>query len=234
MATLMEYAYLAAVSYDTDIQGVKDKLENNFNCTGWAVRFWQAGTSSNGFQGGIFENDKEVICAFKVSKTGTTFVSDWLVNDMQIALNLLPSQCNSAAEMVAAAETICGTQSNRTKPLSLVGHSLGGGLAQAIGYLRGVPFVTFNAPGMKGNIELIPFLYTGVKPGGKVNGFNMILATDPIGNYGRHIGKTERFWTPKAFNPFVKGQAIAHVMGTVIAALEGKPAWAQKQLYQLL
>jgi hypothetical protein len=47
----------------------------------------------------------------------------------------------------------------------------------------------------------------------------MILWIDPIGNYGRHIGRTERFLTPGALNPLGGEAVIAHVMGNVIEAL---------------
>jgi hypothetical protein len=226
MATLLEYAHIAAAVYKDE----KEMMERLVvqGQAGWSVRFWQAGTASNGFQGTILENDKEVICAYKGSKFGVTGKQDWLVNDVQIALNLVPSQSHSAAEMVEVAEHyICGGSGARRKPLSIVGHSLGGGLAQLVGYLRGVPFVTFNAPGMKGNIELIPGLsFTKAKAGGKVNGFNMILLTDPVGNFGRHLGKTERFLN--------RGSGVAHVMKSVLETLEPNPKWAGKLLHELL
>ena len=66
------------------------------------------------------------------------------------------------------------------------------------------------------------------------NGFNMILWTDQVGNFGRHVGKTERFMTPGAFNPFGGGAAAAHQMGSVILALQNKQKWAQKLLHQLI
>ena len=132
--------------------------------------------------------------------------------------------------MIAKAEEVAG---DSAKPVSIVGHSLGGALAQIMGYRFGHPFVTFNAPGMKGNLETIPFLYTKSKPAGPIKGFNMILWTDPIGNYGRHIGKTERFY---AYLPFVPlpGQAIAHVMGTVFHTLKHSRKWAAKTLDMLV
>jgi hypothetical protein len=83
---------------------------------------------------------------------------------------------------------------------------------------------------MMGNIELVPFLYRGTKPGGKVNGFNMILWMDPIGNYGRHIGKKERFVSP----PFGPSAVIAHLMPNVIDVLNRKPDWATKLLSQIV
>jgi hypothetical protein len=227
MATLLEYAQIAAAVYKDEKEMMQKLVEAGH---GWTVRFWQAGTAANGYQGAILENDQEVICAYKGSKMGVTAKSDWLINDVQIGLNMIPSQSHSAAEMVEVAERyICGSGGGRTKPLSIVGHSLGGGLAQFVGYLRGVPFVTFNAPGMKGNLELIPLLgFTRVKAGGtgKVNGFNMILATDPVGNFGRHVSKTERFIN--------HGKGIAHKMEAVLGTLLKKPAWCKKLLHELV
>jgi len=228
MATLMDYARIAKAIYKDHTSGeVLDYLVEN-GVTGYGVRFWQAGTASNGFQGAILESDKEVICAYKGSAKGVTWKQDWLINDVQIFLNLLPSQTNSAVEMVAVAEQyICGGRGNRSKPISIVGHSLGGGLAQVVGYLMGVPFVTFNGPGMAGNIELIPGVgFTKPKSKGSVNGFNMILWQDPVGNFGRHLGKTERFRN--------RGGFPAHIMENVITTLEAKLSWASKMLHQLL
>jgi len=236
-ATLHDYAHMAAAIYADAEAGMVQKLMDN-GVTGWAVRYWQAGTPSNGFQGAILENEHEVVCVYKGSKgapwsRSTTGFNDWCINDLQISLNMIPSQAHSAAEMVEVAERVlCGGRGNRRKPLSITGHSLGGGLAQMVGYLRQAPFVTFNAPGMKGNVESIPFV--GKMAKGHANGFNMILWTDPVGNFGRHIGKTERFMTPGAFNPFGGGALSAHQMGSVLLALRNKRKWAEKHLSQLL
>ena len=62
MATLLEYACIAAAVYK-DEQTMQAALLND-GYPNWAVRFWQAGTASNGFQGAILENDQEVICAY--------------------------------------------------------------------------------------------------------------------------------------------------------------------------
>jgi hypothetical protein len=231
MATLRDYAHLAVASYKVDEeeqrqgpQAMLEYLAEN-GLSRFSLRFWQAGTSSNGFQGMILEDNNEVICAFKGSKTKRTAKRDWLVNDVQIALNMIPSQANSAAEMVEVAERcICGGRDSRVKPLSIVGHSLGGGLAQLVGYLRGVPFVSFNGPGMVGNVELLPFL--GVKKRKNCGGFNMIIWTDPVGNYGRHIGKTERFLN--------RGSGFPHMMAAVMATLEQNKKWADRTLDQLV
>ena len=198
-------------------------------CSEWSVRLWQAGTASNGFQGAILESDSEVVCAYKGTQTGGATSKQDLLNDATLAINLIPSQAMAAAAMVAAARPIAGQ-----KPIALVGHSLGGGLAQLIGYFSGVPFATFNAPGMLGNVELVPFLYRGTKPGGPVQGFNMILATDWIGNYGRHIGKTERFMTPGGAQPLGRPGGSGDMMANVLLVLESKAAWAAKVLADLV
>jgi hypothetical protein len=226
--TLLDYAYLANAVYSIDDHAVIDYLVKQRRSE-WAVRLWRAGTASNGFQGAILESDSDVVCAYKGTQLGGATARQDLMNDLTLAINLIPTQAMAAAEMVVAARSIAGR-----KPHSLVGHSLGGVLAQLIGYFSGLPFVTFNAPGMLGNVELVPFLYRGTSPGGPIQGFNMILLTDWIGNYGRHIGKTERFMTPGALNPWGGRAFMAHMMANVLLVLESKAAWAAKVLAALI
>ena len=228
MPTLFDYAHLATAVYSIDDNAVIEYLVKQGRSE-WSVRVWQAGTASNGFQGAVLESDSDVVCAYKGTQVSGATVRQDLLNDVTLAINLIPSQAMAAAEMVAAARCIAGR-----KPISLVGHSLGGGLAQLIGYFSGAPFVTFNAPGMLGNVELVPFLYRGTSPGSPVRGFNMILLTDWIGNYGRHIGKTERFMTPGALNPWGGRAFMAHMMANVLLVLESKAAWAAKVLAELV
>jgi hypothetical protein len=229
MPTLYRYAQFSDAIYRADEDAMKKALVE-LGCGAWSVRKWHPLSRSNGFQGAVLESDKEVVCVFKGSTFGKAFVDDWLVNDVLIAINALPPQMWSALEMVLAAEMISG---NGAKPLSLVGHSLGGGLAQILGAIRGLPFVTFNAPGMKGNLSTYGYL-GGTSSKQVVQGFNMILWTDPVGNYGRHLGKTERFMTPGALNPFGGAAVIAHQMGNVLLALNQAGEWAAKLLAQLI
>jgi hypothetical protein len=228
MPTLLDYAHMANAVYSIDDNAVIDYLVKQGRSE-WSVRLWEAGTASNGFQGAILESDSDVVCAYKGTQTSGATVRQDLLNDAVLAINLIPSQAMAAKDMAVAARCIAGR-----KPVSLVGHSLGGGLAQLIGYFSGIPFVTFNAPGMLGNVELVPFLYRGTRPGGPIRGFNMILLTDWIGNYGRHIGKTERFMTPGALNPWGGRAFMAHMMANVLRVLELKAAWAAKVLAELV
>ncbi len=228
-ATLLDYAYMAAASYGDNIGDVIQKFQADPQHGQWSVAAYQAGTPANGFQGAIFDSTLEVICAYKGSKGDigdktTTGYDDWNVNDVQIALNKVPNQTPAALNFVKIAKHIASG-----KPVSLVGHSLGGGLAQFVGYTLQTPFVTFNAPGMRNNLQ-------GVKKVGPVQGFNMILITDPVGNFGLHLGKTERFLTAGALNPWGGDAMFAHVMKNVIATLKLKRnnKWADKKLSELV
>ena len=76
------------------------------------------------------------------------------------------------------------------RQVTLVGHSLGGGIAQYVGSETGLRFVTFNAPGMLANTSGIcasPFTMQNIQ-----KGLNYIMTGDVVGNFGRHIGDTVR------------------------------------------
>ena len=228
-ATLLDYAYMAAASYGDPIGDVLNKFQASPSHGNWNIVGYQAGTPANGFQGAIFESADEVVCAYKGSKGGirdrtTTGYDDWSINDVQIALNKIPNQVPAATNFLNTAKHNAGN-----KPVSIVGHSLGGGLAQYVGYTESVRFVTFNAPGMRNNLPGNGAL----RP---VKGFNMILLTDPVGNFGKHIGATERFLSVGTLNPFGGAASFAHVMRNIIATLElgGNSTWAGMHLNQLV
>ena len=229
--TLLQYARIAQAVYNekkllTLAAGAKAG-------SSWMVRRWMSFTDSDGFQGAILESVSEVVCAFKGSMPpgSQSAFQDWCVNDLQIGLNMVPSQTAHAKELVRAAQHIAGN-----KPITIVGHSLGGGLAQLVGFKLDTQFVTFNGPGMYQNIQKVAFLPGGAlipyaikkAKGTKAKGFNMIITTDPVGNYGVHIGKTERFSN--------RGTAFPHKMEAVLATLEANQNnnWASKDLGQLL
>ncbi len=240
MPTLREYAHMASAVYGNDKDEVRQKWANCPTHGAYNIIDYQGGiayandqTAGAGFQGAIFASADDVVMAYKGSKGGAgslfggasskqgTGYDDWHVNDVQIMLNRLPSQVPNAENFTRPYKQLAEMLGAR---FSMVGHSLGGGLAQYIGWLWGVPFVTFNAPGMAGN------LVSGrksMKSAGKVPGFNMILATDPVGNFGVHLGKTERFLA-------LGKPGMAHKMTAVLYAVEGRPTWAARDLAQLV
>jgi putative lipase involved disintegration of autophagic bodies len=106
---------------------------------------WVTGTwLGNGLQGGIYQNDEEVICAFKGTAMGRppgqTIVAD-LTADLRLALGIIPNQAGGAYALVKTAQEIA-----KGRVVTATGHSLGGALAQVVGKWCNVPFVTFNAP----------------------------------------------------------------------------------------
>ncbi|MEL6363821.1 MAG: hypothetical protein AAFR11_03145 [Pseudomonadota bacterium] len=128
MLTVLEVAEIAKDSYK---QGTGAFARRNFTRN-----------TSSGFQGAIYERGGFVIIAFK----GTSNPHD-LVSDAQLAVGRHPEQLDDAAELFAA-----GLGGRGDNKILVTGHSLGGALAQAVGYITNAPFVTFNAPPMATNM----------------------------------------------------------------------------------
>jgi hypothetical protein len=150
MATCLDYAKIAYAAYFTRPTPYYDTPPGH-QVDDWTVQKWETGTLfGNGYQGGIWQNDHDVVvgcCGSNPEQQGK-FVQD-LVADLKIALKILPSQSCAAVRMVQAARQIAGR-----RRLSVTGHSLGGALAQVVGVVCKIPFVTFNAPAMRSAIEV--------------------------------------------------------------------------------
>ncbi len=227
LTTLMNYAQLANNVYNAQLhKGATLDTETIGVKTTWKVTEWRAATTE-GFQGAIFESGEEIVCAFK--GTGASNTDDgggtmWedIKADARLTFWMKPKQLAEAAALAKVGKFLGGASK---KPLSIVGHSLGGALAQGVGHTTGLPFVTFNAPGMRSNMAF-------TDAAAKIRGFNFILVSDPIGNFGFHVGETERFRTPWMFIPGPGGW-IAHSMTTVLNKLKDSPKWAKKTIDEL-
>jgi hypothetical protein len=141
------------------------------------------GEDKEGFVGCIF---KEKDNRYKVvAYAGTDFSStaDHAAN-AKIMLRMMPAQLDSAKKLFDTAKQGHGG------PIYLVGHSLGGALAQVVGTLKLVPFVTFNAPGMKAHLLNMGKAYKSTPD--LANGINYRLLNDlvPKGT-GEHLGETQ-------------------------------------------
>jgi hypothetical protein len=115
--------------------------------------------------------------------------------DLRIGLHVMPQQASSAFKFYQSAV-------GNDELAVIVGHSLGGALAQVLGYWCDCPFVTFNAPGMASVLKAARWNF--LKPDvlrrtraakrfrssvGKARGLNFVVDRDLIGRFGKHVGE---------------------------------------------
>ena len=170
---------------------------------GWNIQKREfASLLGNGFQGGVYANEKEVIVAFSGTGGGWSMGSQ-LTADARIGVNVIPNMAGGAFDMVKWARKF-----NAGKPLSIVGHSLGGALAQVVGNWAGAPFVSLNGPGMASHLKMSAFnifkpmqLFRSAisKNTADTIGICFTVKGDWIGELGYHVGWEVEL--PTANNP---------------------------------
>lgn len=221
MATLLEYARIADKVYEPSPASIPD-----WSCPpGLAVDdrsvFEGGRLLTTGFQGRVFESGGsagEVVIAFK--GTVPRMASD-LIADLTLALNAIPGQAH-----VALAKTEAWRRNYTSKPISLVGHSLGGALAQVVGYRLGIKFVTFNAPGMlEQNSGIIPYglgrIVRALGGGHQDAGVNFRRSWDMVGNFSAPIGR--RVEIPGETPGNRTGPLASHSISGFVTLIESKP-----------
>jgi hypothetical protein len=120
-----------------------------------------------------------------------------------------------------------------------VGHSLGGALAQVLGYWCNRPFVTFNAPGMASVIgaaqwnllkpEVLKRTWESKKfrsSNGKARGINFRVARDLVGKFGKHVGDVIVLKSEPAF-------FMRHDLGSLERVLRGEMCNGTQSLYDV-
>jgi hypothetical protein len=116
--------------------------------------------------------------------------------DARIGLHVMPQQASSAFKFYQSAVGNEGLA-------IIVGHSLGGALAQVLGYWCDCPFVTFNAPGMASILAAARWNF--LKPDvarrtraakryrssidNTPRGLNFVTAGDLVAKFGKHVGE---------------------------------------------
>ncbi len=129
----------------SDFAALSNEVYKDFPKTvgGWTVDIFRAKWLSGELQAAVFSQNQVSIVAFK----GTSGPMDVLA-DAKLGFCVNTSYYRKAEEFVSH---------HAPADAYLTGHSLGGAIAQAVGHRRGMPFVTFNAPGT----ALIPTFNTG-------------------------------------------------------------------------
>lgn len=208
MVTLMEYAKLADKVYtqsteaDPSILGWRSSNEYFVDDASVFAggSFW-----SSGLQMRLFtkEGSPEAVIAYKGTKL--SMVSD-LRSDLAIGAQALPVQAVEALKHTKEWKVRLGGVR-----VTLVGHSLGGAIAQVAGSVTDSKFVTFNAPGMWTNAVGVCALRKLLNTTGL--GVNYIKWGDVVGNFGKHIGRTERVRSMGhsivGFIDYLNGRSIA-------------------------
>lgn len=151
MTKLLTYAVMANNVYE-----VPDGSKLLKGLGGWTVYNMGAGSdgsvragtrNGSGFKGCIYKSAQEIVVCYKGTGGGEAFL-DFLA-DVKLAIGIVPREASAAKNLFENALTVFGG----VLPITVVGHSLGGGLAQVIGHWYKVRFATFNAPPMGSTIQ---------------------------------------------------------------------------------
>lgn len=202
MITTSEYADMSARCKSVKLG---ETVKGGFECR----LFGYSHGWSDGFYGCTYARGDEIVVAFKgTGRTedlgahyGHEIDSDSstlqdLAADLKLAVGILPNQSSSAHLLYKRTVEAYGQ-----KQFSVVGHSLGGYLAQVVSYWYKCPCVTFNAPGAWGDLQRSKLnvfapqrMVRSVQAsfGDNAPCTNFIHLGDPIGNYGLHRGVTHR------------------------------------------
>ena len=133
---------------------------------------WQKAGDAGGGSGGLYEfnaGTNKFIISFRGSKGD----KDWHTDDRQIALNWTVDR---ASDCIKYAKGIKASKPGAD--IVVVGHSLGGFLAQMVGAMCDLPFVTYNAP-PAGRQTSAP----------NARGINIRVNWDPVSRaFGKHVG----------------------------------------------
>lgn len=187
MATFDQYVDMANAAYGNATRPIAPPDGWNAQTREWATWY------GDGFQGAVFSNGAEVVVAFSGTKGGLTTapVSQNSAN-IRIGVNVIPNMAGGAYDMVKWA-----IRNNPGQPISICGHSLGGGLAQVVGNWTGIPFISFNGPGMKSHLKMSAFnifkpmqmVRSALSQNTKDSvGLCLTVKGDFCGGYGYHVG----------------------------------------------
>ena len=159
-----DYAIICDKVYDQTQPGGGNALVPGFTCARMVT------DPTHGFDGAIYKRENDCVVAFKGTETAkgiSQSIKD-LTADVRLMAGDLPKQAAPAASLLDFAQTIAGERT-----ITICGHSLGGGLAQVVGYQSNVPFVAFNAPPMATNVDdswakKVRFVLSKLPGGGKI------------------------------------------------------------------
>lgn len=160
MSTMKDDAYFAAAVYNDPANGINPiAIDNVYTApsgSSWRVVyvsdqgiFANSGFGNNGFYGAMLRNDQTGELMFALRGTEPSTYQD-LFNDAQMT-NGLPNQYFDAQNFFSQAIAFATQSGYATNQVMVVGHSMGGSLAQLLAVKNDVYADTFNPYGV-GNI----------------------------------------------------------------------------------
>jgi hypothetical protein len=197
VARLSDYALIADAVYARWDEG--NESQSILYNAGWKCppemkvdekSIWALGNPfSSGFQGRVFldPSGREAMIAYKGTKP---YMTSDLTADAKLAMGFVPTQAKDALK-----HTVDWSNRLKGRKISLVGHSLGGALAQVVGSRAKMRFVTFNAPGMLkqthglSSSQTIEISKAKERDEGLGVNYRTAGAFAPIAALGVHIGK---------------------------------------------
>jgi hypothetical protein len=166
----------------SDAARLSDSVYNFSEPTGYKLK--KKAVGADGFQAASYQNQAGQVFVVYTGTQPTGGLGDWRA-DMGIAAGksdgALDSQTKQALSFYNDA-----TQGVDRSSVVVAGHSLGGYLGQIVGAANQVTTRTFNAPGVPDS-ELQRY---GINPRSSLDVVNIVRASDPVGNFGSHLGST--------------------------------------------
>lgn len=139
---------------------------------------WNDASPAGGASGAVYRYNgaqNQYIVAFRGSSPKDK--KDWVVDDLQIGFRVRADRANDA---INYGHQVKAQYAGAT--IVVVGHSLGGYLAQVVGATCGLPFISFNAPPAG-------YMFKGGVTKTYKNGVNLRVNWDPVSRApGKHVG----------------------------------------------
>lgn len=132
---------------------------------------------------------------------------DWIDDDVSIGVGRTPDRYTEALAFMRSLQRMLPREH-----FIIVGHSLGGHIAQMVGVMCNLPFITFNAPPALGTWT--GRLPNGVDPRNFAMGLNYRVNYDPVSKIsGKHVGPLVTLRL--AGKPHLKAHGAATVINSV-------------------
>jgi Txe/YoeB family toxin of Txe-Axe toxin-antitoxin module len=193
-------ATLAQSGYSENHLGKDGKQEKDNKLSTYGWKEYESVEYDSGFHARVYKNDEEGKIVVSFGGTETDDMKD-LLTDGRLALGYSDDQFEEALKFVNDMML-----EHPEKEIVITGHSLGGALAQYVAIHKGIPAITFNAPGIDtrdygffenpfkllfrdGNmLDIEKYLNKYGLLHNLVE--NHIMEDDPIGSYQIHVGST--------------------------------------------